>query len=34
MLELGWDVCVNVYKAEDLKRVFAIGLYEYDKRLI
>jgi hypothetical protein len=34
MLELGRDVCVNVYKAEELKRGFAIGLYEDDERLL
>jgi hypothetical protein len=34
MLELGQSVCVNVYKAEELKRGFAIGLYEDDERLV
>lgn len=33
MLELGKDVCVNVYKPEELKRGFAIGLYENDSRI-
>jgi len=34
MLELGRDVCVNIYKPEELKRGFAIGLYEDDERLV
>lgn len=33
MLGLGRDVCVNVYKPEELKRGFAIGLYENDSRI-
>ena len=33
MLELGRDVCVNIYKPENLRRGFAIGLYEDDIRL-
>ena len=33
MLELGKDVCVNVYKPEELKRGFAMGLYENDSRI-
>jgi hypothetical protein len=33
MLELGKDVCVNVYKPEELKRGFAVGLYENDLRI-
>ena len=33
MLELGREVCVNIYKPEELRRGFAIGLYEDDVRL-
>ena len=33
MLELGKDVCVNVYKPEELRRGFAMGLYENDSRI-
>lgn len=33
MLELGNDVCVNVYKPEELKRGLGIGLYENDSRI-
>ena len=33
MLKLGKNVCVNVYKPEELKRGFGVGLYDNDSRI-